>query len=293
MACYYPLEAWRRGGGVVFSVPGEKYGEFQLQCGQCVGCKLERSRQWAVRCMHEKQMHESNVFVTLTYNDEHVPNDYSLMYRDFQLFMKRLRKNRLYNPIRFYMCGEYGEGFSRPHYHALLFGCFFEDRYKWRMSASGFQLWRSPTLEKLWNMGNCEIGDVTFESAAYIARYCVKSITDAGNEWIYDPETGELIEREKEFTRMSLKPGIGATWFEKYKSEVYPLDRVVIRGVEMKPPKFYDNLLKLDRGTMSDDIGFAREAKALLLTADNTPDRLRAREIVTQARLKTKVRSLK
>lgn len=290
MACTSPIRAFQTDGGeVVFVERGKIRRELVLPCGQCVSCKLERSRQWAVRCMHENQMHDCSCFVTLTYSDEHITSDWSLYHRHFQLFMKRLRRY-LRKPVRFYMCGEYGERTGRPHYHALLFGVHFGDRVHWKNSPSGFPLYKSKVLDDLWRLGGCEIGDVTFESAAYIARYCIKGMN--GQEWILDPDTGEMCEREREYTRMSLKPGIGFSWYEKYKSEVYPIDRVVMRGKEMKPPRSYDKLLKLDKSIISDDVEYSRYLKSEMLQNDSTPDRLRARDIVTRARLKLKVRSL-
>lgn len=289
MPCYYPREAWKRGGGVVFAVPGEKYGEFQIPCGRCVGCKLELSRQWAVRCMHEAQMHESSYFVLLTYDDDHLPSDYSLNHRDFQLFMKKLRKTG--QSVRYYMCGEYGERTSRPHYHACLFGLRLDDLDFWKNTDSGHRLYVSKFLTDTWGLGKVEIGMVTFESAAYVARYCVKAVTDPGSEWVVDPDSGELFERKREYTRMSLKPGIGATWFAKYKSEVFPLDRVVARGREMKPPKYYDRLLEKETGTVSDDIGYSRYLRSLECKEDNTQERLLVKDTIAKARLNQYKRS--
>lgn len=290
MPCYHPLVAYQTDSGdVVFSERGKIRRSLTLPCGQCVGCRLERSRQWAVRCMHESSMHLDNSFITLTYDDDHVPNDYSLNYRHFQLFMKRVRRN-LNARVRFYMCGEYGETYSRPHYHACLFGFRPDDLYPWRMSGAGFQLYRSPMLERLWPRGSVEVGDVTFESAAYVARYIMKKVTGSHAESHYemvDGVTGEVFTRVPEFTRMSLKPGIGATWYAKYQSEVFPLDRVVVRGVECKPPRYYSNLLKSTPGYLSDDVEYSRYLKALKLADDNTEDRLYVKEEVCKARIKT------
>ena len=141
MACYKPLRAWQcANGDVVFAELGrfDITRQLDLPCGQCVGCRLERSRQWAMRCLHEAKMHDRNCFVTLTYNNDNVPADRSLNYRDFQLFMKRLRFHFRGVPIRFYMCGEYGEDFGRPHFHACLFGLDFPD--KTRISGGEFPL---------------------------------------------------------------------------------------------------------------------------------------------------------
>ena len=162
----------------------------KLPCGQCVGCRLERSRQWAIRCMHEAQMHEDNCFITLTFNPESLDdrsNPWSLDVRDFQLFMKRLRK-KYGAGIRFYHCGEYGELNKRPHYHACIFGFDFPDKRLWKVTNSGHRLYISESLDELWPFGFCTIGNVTFESAAYVARYIMKKVNgDAAAdhyEWI-------------------------------------------------------------------------------------------------------------
>lgn len=295
MPCFHPLSAFQTDSGdVIFVERGKIRRSLTLPCGQCVGCRLERSRQWAVRCMHESSMHKDNCFVTLTYDDENVPSDYSLNYRHFQLFMKRLRKS-LDAKVRFYMCGEYGETYSRPHYHACLFGYRPQDLYAWRKTGAGFQLYRSGMLEKLWVSGSVEIGDVTFESAAYVARYIMKKVTGVNAEKHYemvDGDTGEVYSRATEFTRMSLKPGIGHSWYEKYKSEVFPLDRVVVRGIECKPPRYYTDLLKSDPGFVSDDVEYSRYLKSLKLLDDNTKERLAVKEEVCKARIKTLRRSV-
>lgn len=295
MRCVSPVSAWQTDSGeIVFAERGKIRRSLTLRCGQCIHCRLERSRQWAIRGMHESQLYDFNSFINLTYSDEHLPEDCSLNYIHFQKFMRRVRKHFKMR-VRFYMCGEYGERYGRPHFHACLFNCFFEDRYYWRMSDSGFPLYRSPTLEKLWPFGHCEVGDVSFDSVAYIARYICKKVTGPAADDHYrivDPDTGEIFNRVPEFTRMSLKPGIGADWYKKFRSEVYPLDRVVVNGKEVKPPRYYDELLKREDNFLSDDLEYKRYLRAMELQADNAPDRLRALEAVTQARLKSKIRSL-
>lgn len=295
MACFSPLTAWQTDSGeIVFAERGAIRRELTLPCGQCVGCKLERSRQWAVRIMHEAQMHDYTCFVTLTYSDEFLPDCGSLKYRDFQLFMKKLRK-KLGVPVRFFMCGEYGEKFWRPHFHACLFGACFGDRYPWRRSPAGFQLSRSPLLESIWTQGAAEIGELTFESAAYVARYCMKKITGDMAESHYtrlDVTTGELYPVVPEFCRMSLKPGIGFRWFDKWKADVFPHDYIMVNGMKVKPPRYYDRLLQMVDPFGFDDVGFARLDKALAFVDDCTVDRLRVREIVTRARLSLSRRSM-
>lgn len=294
MACFSPLSAWQlETGDVVFVERGRILRSLTLPCGQCIGCRLERSRQWAVRCVHESQMHDFNVFVTLTYDDDHVPHDFSLRYSDYQKFMKRLRKRA--PGVRFYMCGEYGETTNRPHYHACLFNCFFPDRKIIRKLPSGSFLYESAMLSELWPFGYSSIGDVTFESAAYVARYVMKKVTGpraAEHYEVCDSVTGEIYARVPEFTHMSLKPGIGADWYRRYRADVYPHDRVVVRGVLMKPPRYYDNMLKAAPDMMSDEIEYFRQMKAAELLENSTAERLAVRRVVTEARLKSLVRGL-
>lgn len=300
MACFHPVSAFQtESGDVVFVERGRIRRPLFLPCGQCVGCRLERSRQWAVRCMHEAQLYEQNVFVTLTYNDDNLPTDLSLNYRHFQLFMKRLRKDFAGRNVRFYMCGEYGEDFQRPHFHACLFNCFFTDRKLHSSLASGSKLYTSERLSELWPYGFSSIGDVTFESAAYIARYVMKKITGPPAKEHYERvnwATGEITEVVPEFNRMSLKPGIGAEWFKRYRADVYGVDGakdyVIVRGNKVKPPRYYDNLLKAAEDFSSDYVEFLRSQKAKKFGDENSPERLRVREQCTKAALKLKVRSL-
>ena len=127
-----------------------------LPCGKCMGCRLERSRQWAMRCMHEAQMHEDNCFITLTYRPDDLPKDGSLNKKHFQDFMKRFRHRYSDTKIRYYMCGEYGEDFGRPHYHACIFGFDFPDKVHWK-TFNGCKLFTSEILEDLWSFGFCTV----------------------------------------------------------------------------------------------------------------------------------------
>jgi len=292
VACFRPLTAWQLDDGqVVFVERGSVRRQLELPCGQCVGCRLERSRQWAIRCMHETQLHEHSCFVTLTYDEEHLRP--SLHYPDFQKFMKRVRKK--FGKVRFYMCGEYGEQFSRPHFHACLFGVLFSDRVPWKSLDSGSTLYRSAMLESLWPFGFSSVGDVTFESAAYVARYVMKKVTGERADLHYlrvDTRTGEEISLVPEFNRMSLKPGIGADWFRKFQDEVTVRDGVVVNGRVSRVPRYYDNMLRAKDGFLFDEIQFARLSKALAAAADSSPERLAVRESVASARLSFKKRTL-
>lgn len=194
MPCYSPLEAWRpvkstrSKNPFIFSYHPEKCSsvspDLTLPCGQCIGCRLERSRQWAVRCVHEASLHKRNCFITLTYNNDHLPEDRGLHYDHFQLFMKRLRK-KYGEGIRFYMCGEYGEKLGRPHFHACLFNHDFSDKTPWKTTETGFKLFRSKELEELWPYGYSSVGAVSFESAAYVARYIMKKVNGEAAEMHY------------------------------------------------------------------------------------------------------------
>lgn len=273
MACYFPWSFNASGGA---SRP--------LACGRCIGCRLEYTRQWGVRCMHEASMHKFNVFVNPTYNDSSLPLSPSglptLRYGDWQLFMRYLRRTG--RKVRFFMSGEYGEDNGRPHYHALLFNCWFPDMKYWRRSDSGFKLYRSAELESLWTRGNIEVGMVSFESARYCAKYVIKKI---GGEMA----AAHYGDRVPEFARMSLKPGIGAEWFEKFGwSDVLPDGQVVVNGRKSAAPRFYRERLKFywpDRAEKQ-----AMERHAAITNArwfeDNAPDRLCAKEAVKRAAIK-------
>ena len=298
MPCYHPLSAYQCADGSIVFYESKRHDTVKLlslPCGQCVGCRLERSRQWAIRCMHEAQMHTENCFITLTYDNDHLPSDRSLHYRDFQLFIKRLRKRYPGRRIRYYMAGEYGENFGRPHWHACIFGLDFDDKKLWKRTSANSLLYRSENLELLWPFGYSSIGDVTFESAAYVARYIMKKVTGKNASEHYqeiDPDTGEITNRTPEFTKMSLKPGIGYEWYKQYTSDVYPHDYVIVRGKKVKPPKYYDKKYKIDNPYEFDELLYIREKSAKLNHADNTLERLAVKEQVAKAKLQKLKRNL-
>jgi len=295
MPCYHPMPAVRMVDGSVKFVSRSKKGvdgSLELPCGQCIGCRLERSRQWAMRCLHESSLYESNSFITLTYDDSNLPAGGSLNYPDFQRFMKRLRKNSK-STIRFYMGGEYGESTARPHFHACLFGYDFPDKVYFRKSASGEKLYTSKFLESLWPFGLSSIGDVTFQSAAYIARYCVQKVTgDAADVHYACPEfvDEDGVVRSSvvpEFNHMSLKPGIGARWLAKYQTDVFPRDYVVVNGVKTKPPKYYDVLFERENPGVFSDLVAQRELDAYsgFLAGEQSYARLDVKRQVKSAQL--------
>lgn len=206
--------------------------------------------------MHEASLYESNLFLTLTYNDKHLPEDYSLYPEHHVLFMKRLRK---YAPrtIRFYHCGEYGDTTLRPHYHTIIFNLDMSDRVYLKTTETGSKLYTSHKLDALWSYGDCYIGDVTFESAAYCARYVMKKLT--GNR---KSEYGSLVPEYSTQSRGGRGGlgGIGAPWLAKFKTDVFPSDLCVVNGKRVRVPKAYDQLMigkeaKLGEW-VTDDTGF-------------------------------------
>jgi len=262
--CLFPRSAWRSKedplGRMVF-VPTNAIlsSEIKLPCGQCINCRLERARQWAIRCVHEASLHDQNCFITLTYSNENLPHHASLVKRDLQLFLKKLRK-KFGSGIRFYGCGEYGERGDRPHYHACLFNFNFPDREKW-LSQNGNTYYISAILNEIWGKGWCTIGDVTFESAAYCAKYIMKKITGERAKAHYG-------NRIPEFTQMSrgskkLKTGgIGKNWFDKYSPDIYNHDIMVLRGgIKMRPPKYYDKKYKEINPTKFEALTLKRKEK--------------------------------
>ncbi|AXL15418.1 replication initiator protein [Microviridae sp.] len=257
MRCLKPISATQDAEGMVTLRRNRldatlEDGEYlELACGRCGACRSNRARSWAIRCYHELQTNTRTVngckipvgvFVTLTYDDEHLPKNGSLNVEDWQRFAKRVR-NHL-GPFRFLQCGEYGS-LGRPHHHACLFGVDFSaDRQT--LETNGDQVtWKSDQLHNLWGKGFTMMAPLNFATASYTAGYVVKKAKTA--EWeeqtSYIGDNLEVITPKQEFITMSRNPGLGRDWFEKYWRDVYPLDQVRIGGKEYSPPKYYDNLL--------------------------------------------------
>ena len=251
MACKFPLTAYRSNELVngkrrlVFDKRASFSGsKVLIPCGQCIMCRIDHAAMWATRCMHEKRMHSGSdsAFVTLTYEDKHLPPDGTLVKRDLQLFNKRVR-NATGAGVRFYGCGEYGGQFGRPHYHVLFFNRGFREGAKlWKAGKrEGDDIYTSPLLSQCWPFGHSVYGDVTYESCRYVAGYVIDKITgDKAPDW--------YAGREPEFSLMS--KGIGLSYYQKYAHEIYAHDSVVVNGAERKPPRYYD-----DKWKMVDSIG--------------------------------------
>lgn len=292
MACYKPISGWysETRKEISFKKPAYPAESIQLPCGRCIGCKLDVSKGWALRCTHEAMLHEDNCFITLTYDDYSLPRigGHPTLYKpDFKNFIKRAR-NHL-PKFRYVMCGEYGDENDRPHYHALLFGVDFPDRKYLKKTDSGHRLDTSETLDMLWGNGHTYVGDMSFDTAAYVARYTLKKVTgDLAKEHYarVDVDTAEITYIQPEYATRSNRPGIGHDWFTRYMNDVYPKDFVTSGGHKIKPPRYYDILFE----RFDNDIGnikVKRKEHARKNKADNTPERLEQREEVKRAQTRT------
>nr|QJB20792.1 MAG: replication initiator protein [Microvirus sp.] len=269
-----------------------------LPCYKCIGCRLGRSREWAARCVHESSLYQDNCFITLTYDDLHLPSNYSLDMKHLQDFWKRLRYY-YGDKIRFYAAGEYGEKTGRPHYHACVFNFDFKDKVL-VSNRRGNNIFLSQSLRDIWGKGNVSIGSLTFQSAAYTARYIMKKQYSSIDEFKHvvndenvpklirvskkvdldehysfvDVSTGELVKRRPEFTVMSRRPGIGREWYERYKKDCYPSDFLIVNGSKCAVPKYYDKIFALEEPGLFELIKDVRRSNAKRLDSENTPERL-------------------
>jgi len=261
MGCDFPLKAYR--SQEKHQVSGKRLltfnpkhavdsqtGSIDLPCGRCTGCRLMKAREWAVRCMHEAALYQDNAFITLTYHDDHLPIDYSVDLREFQLFMKRLRQEIAPARIRFFACGEYGGKTLRPHYHALIFNYSFPDKTPLiQTNQKQNQLFSSQLLDKTWPYGFNTIGQVNYQSAGYVARYSLKKVGEHSRAHAdyytrIHPLSGTAVTVRSEFLTMSRMPGLGTGWFDKYKSDCFPSDYLIVDGKHVPVPLYY--LKKLD-----------------------------------------------
>lgn len=240
-----------------------------IPCGKCIGCRLEYSRQWAIKAVHEASLYKDNWFLTITYDNEHLPaagnmidpntgedkgkNPYgSLKAEDLTNFIKRLRiefeRKRNHKGIRYMACGEYGDKGQRPHYHGIFFNLplQIDDMIFHEYNGNYEPMYRVPILEKIWGKGLVVAAEVNFNTCAYVARYVTKKIGIPTQEEYY-----KCLGVEPEFFRMSRKPGIGRQYFEQHKDEIYEKDELTVKKynggiLKLKPPKYYDNLYDIE-----------------------------------------------
>ena len=262
-----------------------------VPCGQCVGCRIDRARDWSIRCVHEASTHDLNLFVTLTYSDDSIPDHGNLNHKDFKRFIRRI-KRYMGQHVRYFMCGEYGPQDARPHYHAILFGVEYPDAYLWRTDGP-YEYFRSTTLETHWNNGHVEFSPFSRQTANYVASYIMKKQTGeegAKSRERLVPETGEIIELKAEYVAASNRPGIGHDWFQKYWRDVYPEDCIVMDGKKWPVPRYYDKLLERKDPDLFEHIRQKRLAFAEEHSYDTTPQRLVAREECKEHSIKNQQR---
>lgn len=368
MPCYSPLSGWYsknpNPSGKHSIVFDKKYAqldaEVRLPCGKCIGCRLERSKVWAIRCAHEASLHTNNCFITLTYDNDNLPADGSLTKPHWQQFMKNLRKRLVpknpFSPrppndatdpdlieqrvqfdlfqekhrISFYMCGEYGQdqeaaklGFDRlgrPHFHAILFNfnpitqgklvyskaslsnsapTKYGNYREVEKSQTGEDQFESSVIDSCWGKGRARISLFSFDAAAYVARYCTKTL-DAGitpdqeakfidHYTKYDEETGSAWLVEPEFNLMSRNPSIGKTWFNRYNKELSK-GYITINGTEVSIPDYYLTLMDKDVD-LSNQLSDIKALRSEFLASKDQPDSFDLR-ISEEIRLK-QIRSLK
>lgn len=304
MGCDFPATAYR---STEFGPTGKRLltfnpmkaldsatGGFELPCNVCTGCRLERSRQWAVRMMHEAHLHEFNCFLTLTYDKQNVPTNNSLDLPALQDFMKRLRSHCDYhyqNKIRFFACGEYGDETLRPHYHLIIFNHDFPDKKLFQIKNKQ-KLYTSDALSSLWPLGHSTTGAVNYTTAAYCARYTMKKIGGkkaADYYYRQSPTDGNFYSVRPEFSVMSRRPGIGSAWLTKYKSDVFPSGTIVANGKPQPIPRFYK--LRLSE---EEQVQLARQSRraALRYKGEQNNRRRHARATVRDARISKLKRTL-
>lgn len=294
MPCYSPLKAFRtpHGSDKAFTFnPVQALNStnpISLPCGNCIGCRADTAEQWAVRCAHECQMHEASSFITLTYSDEYLPSDYSLSKPVFQNFMKRLRFD-LAGKVRFFAAGEYGEQNFRPHYHALIFGWdFHADRKLWKNTKDG-PLWTSEQLTRLWPFGFSTLGQANYKTANYCTQYMFdkRGGAQATDRYLRThPISQEIVRVEPEFSLKSTRPGLGSTWFDKFKSDVFPSDFLIVEGRHVQVPRYYqlklteEERLKIEKQRLRKRHPERRWNK--------TPERLKVRHFIHASRVNTR-----
>lgn len=290
MPCYHPVPAFQDGAGApVVLWPPFGQSTFTVPCGTCLGCRQARAQEWALRCEHEGRSWANNCFLTLTYDEAHLPPHGHLNGDDLAGFLKRLRERckSVYSPVvrdplhgfRFFACGEYGELNGRPHYHCILFNCSFSD-----VVVCGKNLWRSAFVNAIWRCGDVKIGDFSPASAMYVAQYSVKKQRLGCDV--------DGVVRPAPFLRMSLKPPIGYYWVRRWKEDLQ--HGYVPDGTDkLSIPRTYVGVV---RGCAPDvaaamEVGRAARGHALSVGGD-APARRVAAETIHRARLAVGSRKL-
>lgn len=331
--CFFAYDYDPNEGVYVWSIKEAKcynhFEEAEVPCGKCLECTKRDMKGWTARALCEHSMHDCSCFVTITYNDEFLPDDAGLCRSEVKAFTDRLRTEikRKYNgrKIVIFGCGEYGgnpgdpvktpEG--RPHYHLCIFGFDFPDKTIFKMSDSGFPLYRSSFLERIWSRdgapkGFCTVQNLEFGDMAYCAGYVdKKALKKATAAKRYEtPEAAQNycgsvyfgkyvcsmkdgVFREAEFRIFPTRPALGRNWLDKYFSDAYPSGFIVIDGKKFTVPKYFDKIAKERNPEMFDKVKQERREKALLRVDENTPERRAVREELLRLKIeKTRKKEL-
>lgn len=328
MPCYRPKDAFdlthhpRENGkrNIVFSVDrtyGHYYERLQVPCQSCIGCKLDRSRDWALRCVHEGYYYdERNLFLSLTFNPECINPEGTLVKSDWTKFIDKarqafiVRKGELIDDetrfIRYFHCGEYGALGDRPHHHAILFN-FRPSDLEYVTTRNGYRLYRSEKLEECWSkpitaeeyhlynprdcyqregktyvrLGFITIGELTWETAAYTARYILKKQGRAGENYQHtDTTTGEVTDRIQEYVTMSNRPGLGQRWIKEFYLDFYPHNYILHKGRRLKPPKYYDKWMEANQPEIMEGVKCKKQQQAKHRALTVTQKQLMAEEAI-------------
>ena len=286
--CNYPLSFFRFYDGTSklcptgtksISYKGVTYNNpVNVPCGKCIECRLDYSRSWAFRMICELQYHETASFITLTYDDNHVPLTdnlhMSLRKDDFQKFMKRLRKRLPDSQLMYYACGEYGGHTFRPHYHMILFGFYPEDAEFYKVNKFGDVMVTSEFLSDVWGNGYVVIGEVNQKTCGYVSRYCTKKQTGYSAYSTYD-----VLGIERPFSFSSKRPAIGRRWIDDHIDEVKDFSKITVSTADgafsIKPPKYFYDILRLHYPEIYAKIQLDNEVNAYLMSTVPRPDGLR------------------
>ncbi|AYQ58200.1 putative VP4 [Microviridae sp.] len=286
MPCFHPLPAWKSRRlsdsgkrGITFKLSDAfKDMPVELPCGKCVGCVQARANEWAMRCEHEAKLYKDNWFVTLTYRPESLPDGGSLVPKHLQDFWKRLRKR--YDGVRYFACGEYGENFHRPHYHALLFNFRPSDLVSRERVMDGQRVFDSKELAEIWGHGSIQIAPFSGATAQYVTNYVRKNFSVGGKA----VDFGSVV---KPFQVMSRRPGIGKKFLAQYLHDIYPAGVVVAPGGGMRrAPRFYDLTLEKSNARLYRQVKRRRKEIATHLGVDKRGSRLYTVEEVVERRQK-------
>lgn len=349
MSCYHPLirfETWEKykcnDGHMAYKAKveklqtGENYEDLEAQekrlntrlrniqiipCGKCIGCRLEYSKQWATKGLYEAECYENNWFLTITYDQEHLPaadtmidpktgeelgeNPFgSLKEKELTDFIKRLRIHyeRKYNHtgIRYMACGEYGDKGNRPHYHMIAFNLPIPiERLRFHEYNENYEaMYRCEELEDIWGKGMIVAAEVNWNTCAYVARYITKKVGIPTQKDYY-----QCLGIQPEFFRMSRRPGIGRTYYDEHKKEIYEKDQLIIQKygggtMKVKPPKYYDKLYDLEYPEEYEKIKKERKKQTELInnikyrqTTLYKKNQLKAEEETKEAKAKSLKRS--